>query len=261
MKDYSALSSLLGDSGDATVACIRELMRELLNVDTDASATNSKGEKALLPVNFLSCVRGTQDSEDLIHSSKGVNLVLQSTLNRVKPEKLTTGQWVSANARILFKLISEKKLSSQQLEDYLEYNQKIGDLLQIFTPSSVFLLDNNHRLAIHQKPSKCWADIDSTLEIAHLKKKDDSSGSLYVSAAAGAAKSTSSGASSGSRRTTRPCWMYNSEEGCSYGRNCRYDHVDGDRRPQRASFYEKAPRFQGSGSNAVAVPSSKGNSA
>ena len=47
VKESSALSSILGDSGDATVKCIRELMRELLNVDADASATNSKGEKAL----------------------------------------------------------------------------------------------------------------------------------------------------------------------------------------------------------------------
>ena len=253
VEGKSALATLFGNTNESTVACIRDLMRDLLNVE--GNVTNAKGEKALLPINFLSCVPGTQDSEDVIHSGKGINLVIQSSLRRVTPEKLTIGQWTSANARILLKLINDKKLSAEQLEEYLEYNQKIGDLLQLFTPAGVFMLDNNHRLACHLKPTKSWADIDSTLEIAHLRRKDDASNnSMYVSAAA-----KSGAASQPSSRRSRPCWMYNSEEGCPYGKGCRYDHVEGEKKPQRGSFYDRAPRFQQNSAVVASAQPSKGN--
>ena len=128
-----ALPSVFESSSDPTVVCIREFMRDLLHVDGNPS--NSKGEKALLPINFLSCV---WDAEDVIHSAKGMSLVMQTTLKRVTAEKLTSGQWISANARILNKLISEKRLDSSQIEDYLDYTSRIGDLLQLFTTASVF---------------------------------------------------------------------------------------------------------------------------
>jgi hypothetical protein len=65
------LASVFGNSSaESTVACVRELMRELLNID--GNPTNDKGEKALLPINFLSCIRGTQDAEDIVHSAKGM---------------------------------------------------------------------------------------------------------------------------------------------------------------------------------------------
>jgi hypothetical protein len=239
-------------STDPAVACIRELMRDLLGVD--GSATNAKGEKALLPINFLSCVRGTQDSEDVVHSAKGMNLVLQTNLRRVTPDKLTPGQWIAANSRILSKLIDEKKLSSVQIEQYLEYTRRIGDLLQIFTASSVFVLDNHHRLEQHQTGDS-MSLINCTLQNSHLKKKDESVASLHYSAAAAAKSSAGNGGGSARRGAVRPCWMYNSDDGCPYGKSCRYDHVDGESRAQRFSNVEKAPRFQ----NKAIMPSSKGN--
>jgi hypothetical protein len=252
-----SVTSTTAGTSDTTVACIRELMRDLLNID-DTSITNAKGEKALLPINFLSCVSGTQDAEDIIHSSKGINLVMQSSMRRVTPEKLSVGQWIAGNARILQKLTSENKLTPAQIDEYLEYNRKVGDLLQIFTSASVFLLDNNHRLEVHRsvKKSKDWSDIDCTLEVAHLKKRDESGGSLYVPAAASASASRSATVGGSVRRgQLRPCWLYNSKEGCSFGRNCRYDHVEGDSRQQRqTSQLEKAPRFR-----TAVVPSKGGN--
>jgi hypothetical protein len=44
------LSALFGDTAETTVACIHDLMRDLLNVE--GNVTNLKGEKALLPINF-----------------------------------------------------------------------------------------------------------------------------------------------------------------------------------------------------------------
>jgi hypothetical protein len=239
-------SSLLSDASSATVSHIRELMKDLLNVD--GVPTNVRGEKVLLPVNFLSCVRGTQDSEEIIHSGKGLNLVLQTTAKKVTPDKLSVGQWTGANARVLQKLISEGRLNAQQLDDYLDYNRKIGDLLQLYTAGSVFMLDNNHRLEIHEKPSRCWSEIDSTLQNAHLQKKNE----LYNAASSVRGNVT---VGTGVKRGVRPCWKFNSEEGCPFGKDaCRYDHVEGDSRPQRSSFRnDRAPRFQNQASGGVST--------
>ena len=146
-------------------------MRDLLNFDD--VPVNSRGEKVLLPINFLSCVRGTQDNDEVVHSGKGLNLVLQSNLNRVKPEKLTAGQWISANARIMNKLITSGSLTTSSLTDYLEYTRKLGDLLQLYMASSVFLLDHHHRVEVHESGIRRWSDIDCTLENAHLKRKEN----------------------------------------------------------------------------------------
>ena len=219
-------------------------MRDLLNLDD--TRLNSRGERALLPVHFLSCIRGTQDKDEIIHSgNNGLNLVVQTANKRVGPEKLTTGQWVAANARILDKLISSGRLTSSTLTDYLDYCRKIGDLLQLYTPASVFMLDNNHRLEVHETIGKRWNDIDATLQNAHLKKKDsDQYGAKSVS-------NVRSDNFSGSRRASyrhvnSPCWAFNSPEGCRFTKDkCKYDHVESNEKSQR----EKAPRFHKALSN------------
>jgi hypothetical protein len=232
----ASLASLLAPSTASSSNEIRDLMRDLLNVDS--STTNSRGEKALLPINFLSCVRGSQDSDEVIHSGKGLNLVLQASNKRVSPEKLTVGQWVGANSRILEKLISSGKLSPSQITDYLVYNRKIGDLLQLFTPGSVFLLDHNHRLEVNENDSTRWCDVDATLQDVHLTKRNpvqsENAASKY--------------ASTSSRRHGRRgvCWAYNTSEGCPNTRDrCKYEHSDSGERTSRSSGNtERAPRFQ-----------------
>jgi hypothetical protein len=166
----ASLAALLAPSAGSPASDVRDLMRDLLNIDT--TTTNSRGEKALLPVNFLLCVRGSQDSDEVIHSGKGLNLVLHASNKRVSAEKLSVGQWVGANARILEKLISMGKLSPSQITDYLVYNRKIGDLLQIYTSGSVFLLDHNHRLEVNEDDEIRWCDVDATLQNAHLSRKN-----------------------------------------------------------------------------------------
>jgi hypothetical protein len=71
-----SLASLLNKSSYGTD--VKDLMRDLLGLEDQP--LNAKGEKCLLPINFLSCVRGTQDSDEVIHSGKGLNLILQSNL-------------------------------------------------------------------------------------------------------------------------------------------------------------------------------------
>ena len=238
----ASLAALLSPASGSGASDVRELMRDLLNVDDPT--TNSRGEKALLPMNFLSCIRGSQDTDEVIHSGKGLNLVLQASNRRVTPEKLSVGQWVGANARILEKLMSSGKLSPSQITDYLVYNRKIGDLLQLFTSSSVFLLDHNHRLEINENDDTRWCDIDATLQSAHLKRKDASS----TDSSAGSKPVNSN------RRNSRRgvCWAYNSQEGCPNSLDkCKYDHMDsGDKSARSSGQSERAPRFQKGGAQA-----------
>jgi hypothetical protein len=237
----SMLAKSAGSSSSPATPDVRELLKDLLNLD--GPLVNERGEKALLPIHFLSCVRGTQESEELIHQGKGMNLVLQTNTKRCAPEKLTVGQWTGANARILEKLITSGRLSPGQISDYLEYNRKIGDLLQLFVPSSVFLLDHNHRLEVHHDAKRRWNEIDATLQSSHLRRKD---AVVADSTFNKSAPSSSNAASSQARRRRGVCYAYNSPEGCREGKDrCRYEHVESsDRYPRASGVPERAPRFQ-----------------
>jgi hypothetical protein len=143
----------------------------------------------------------------------------------------------------LEKLISSGKLSNSQVVEYLDYTRKVGDLLQLFTPGSVFLLDHNHMLEVSEEEDKKWSDIDSTLQLAHLKRKD-----VHLPDAL-SSKNVANNASSvpARRHSCRGiCFNYNSPEGCPYSKErCRYEHIETHDRSARGNgVTERAPRFQ-----------------
>lgn len=84
-----------------------------------------------------------------------------------KIEDVTAAQWVSANARILQKLIAEG-LEMDGVQQYLRYTEKIGDYLQMAETSSVMLLDHAHRNHVHDH-ARAWDNIDSDKVYFHLK--------------------------------------------------------------------------------------------
>jgi hypothetical protein len=255
LSTLAALLTKPSPGAGAGTSDLKEIMRELLGIDDQP--LNAKGEKCLLPINFLSCVRGTQNSEDVIHSGKGMSLVVQSTLKKcTTPDKLTVGQWTAANSRILSKLIVSGRLCGSEVLDYLEYIRKLGDLLQLYTHASVFQLDHNHRLELHESTTKrLWQDIDCTLENAHLKRRDDgghAANTLYK-------PNVSQGQfdrRNPSFRRRGVCWAYNTPEGCSYSRDrCRYEHTESTERSARSTGgQERAPRFQNNSDRAVSKP-------
>jgi hypothetical protein len=122
-------------------------------------------------------------------------------------------------------------------------------LLQLYTPSSVFMLDNNHRLEVHETIGKRWNDIDATLQNAHLKKKDvDQS---FAKNNASSRSDNLSGPRRGPmRHVNSPCWAFNSPEGCRFAKDkCKYDHVESSDRDRNQR--EKAPRFMRAISNST----------
>jgi hypothetical protein len=210
----------------------------------DDCATNSKGERPLLPVNFVSTPKGIIiDQYQVVTTDKDGSMKLKPSKYKPTPDKITVGQWVAANARIMSKLMP--KFSPQDLIDYLDYNRKIGDLLNQFTYSSVFLVDNDHRVDVNHSGRR-WNDIDCSLELYYLKKKDEGTHNAMYSPVS----SVIHGTPNVSSRRSQPksssgiCWDYNSADGCRYGDGCRYVH-------QEAPPNQRAPRFQRSGSTTV----------
>jgi hypothetical protein len=219
----------------------RSLMKDVLCLQD--STTNASGEKPLLPCNFISNTRGTMsESEEVVHTGDGTQLVLKKTARRPSPDKLTAGQWVSANVRILQRLIPA--FSTQELSDYFDYTIGVGDSLQLFTTSSVMILDNEHRIDVH-KTGRRWNNVDSRLENRYLKRKEEVQGKPQQQVGA---KSTFVGGdrSGGGRSSDRPrsgniCWQFNSAEGCPFHDRCRFSHVDSEASASKQNA--RAPRF------------------
>ena len=80
-------------------------------------------------------------------------------------ENISLAQWVSANARILSKLISDGVLDSFQTLQYLEYTAKVGDFAQTCEIGSVIVYDNEYRKWIHEKYSREWGEDNAHLTL------------------------------------------------------------------------------------------------
>jgi hypothetical protein len=99
--------------------------------------------------------------EDKLLTSSGVNISFKSAAKKVEVEDVTTAQWLSANLRI-FDILSVS-MSSQEVAEYDEYTKQIGDLLQVYSESSVMQFDDEHRWMVNlTNPS--WIDVSAHLE-------------------------------------------------------------------------------------------------
>jgi hypothetical protein len=194
-----------------------------------------KGDKALLPVNFVTVFSGcgAEDEEVLGCGQNQGRLVWQSgkagSLKKPTADRLSYGQFFEANARILNLL----NLDEQSYTEYLDYLRQLGILLQTFTASSVFTLDHIHRQFVHESGSQ-WNLIENTLENSVLKKKDDSfrnAGHNNVSHSQNQRGSDSRASGRNAKSVQagngeKHCWMYNLYKGCTYGpEKCYYPHV------------------------------------
>ena len=129
--------------------------------------------KALLIPDFVSRISASADdnNEQEVIRSGSSQLVLRSARARLVPEHVTLAQWISANSRIMAKLITTGQLSSQQqILDYLQYVADVGDYAQTCEQSSVMIYDHEYRkkqAAFNRK----WGDDDIHLCTFFLNKK------------------------------------------------------------------------------------------
>ena len=102
-----------------------------------------------------------------------VNIPTKSSITAANPDKqkrvedVTIPQWISANVKILQKLMAEG-MSQENVIKYLRYTSKIGDYLQTSDQSSVMLLDNEHRRQVYEE-HRDWDSIDGDKVYFHLK--------------------------------------------------------------------------------------------
>ena len=203
----------------------QQSMRDLLSLNEYNPALGYQGEQPLyLPVNFISHLRGHRnEDEELIKTDGGASLYLGFGNKKIQPDKLTQGLFFGANARILARMLPTV---TPEIACYLDYLRKIGDLLINYSSTSVYLLDHIHRFEVVEQFGKAWNDIDATLSLNILKKKDSSSLASTCSQKSGTASSTGSNSSrSVPRKSQVICWQYNQPDGCSYTPDCRFQHV------------------------------------
>ena len=114
------------------------------------------------------------DNERAVCSQGGTQLILRSTRPKLAPESVSLAQWISANARIMSKLISEGNLkSNSDIQDYLQYTMDFGDYAQVNELPSVMTYDHEYRRKQSVK-SRAWGADDIHLANFYLVRKRDS---------------------------------------------------------------------------------------
>ena len=104
-----------------------------------------KGEKPLLIVDFVTHIV-PQDEEETLGNQGNAKIVVTYGPKKPKLETVTMSQWVVANTRILYALLSEGKLASQTaIQQYLAYTVKIMELSAKFDWKSILMYDNEFR--------------------------------------------------------------------------------------------------------------------
>jgi hypothetical protein len=207
-------------------------LRDSLSLQDLAAAGLLKGEKALLPVNYVTIFTGCAvEEEEIVGTGQFAGRLIwqtgKGTSRRPTADKLSFGQFFEANSRILNLL----DLDPEPYTQYLDYLRQVGILLQTFTSSSVFTLDHLHRTYVHETKA-VWNIIENTLQNSVLKKKEDVAKQGYKGgqqAPRGDTRSMRSGAGVANQPKVIPtdavCWLYNLPKGCFWGSKCIYSHV------------------------------------
>ena len=162
MKDALPGDQLWNDTSNTAARDIR-----------DAWDDNKSAGKPLLIPDFVSKVSsGSCDpaEQEVIHTGSS-QLVLRSIRSRPQPEQVTLAQWISANSRIMSKLISSGQLSNnEQILNYLQYVTDFGDYAQTCEIDSLMIYDNEYRKK-QASTSRKWGEDDVHLCTFHLQRR------------------------------------------------------------------------------------------
>ena len=134
-------------------------------------------------------------------------------------------QWTAASCRILAKLLLEGKISVEAVAQYLSYNVKIAGLAHRYVWSTVLLYDREYRRSQSTYKFPWGSDVPHLVSV-HLVPKSDTSKLTPVKAhRAEGSRPNMGGERSNGYQRSYPCNLYNKESGCTYGINCRFQHV------------------------------------
>ena len=122
-------------------------MTEPATVQSTGQPKSKGPNKCYSVIDFVSFANATHGDEEteLLSDNNGTSIIMKNSLRKPKIQEVTLSQRVSANARIMSKLIADGILSdTRDLLDYLEYTSRVGDLVQTHTVPSV-MFDNKFR--------------------------------------------------------------------------------------------------------------------
>ena len=104
-----------------------------------------KGEKPLLIIDFVNNIV-PQDEEETLGNQGHAKIVVTYGPKKPKLENINMQQWVVANTRIFYTLLSEGKLISHvDIQNYLAYTVKIMELSSKYEWRSILMYDNEFR--------------------------------------------------------------------------------------------------------------------
>ncbi len=108
-----------------------------------------------------------------VFSQGGTQLFFRTNKQKPTPEIVALPQWISANARVMTKLITEGALKSQDdILSYLQYCMDFGDYAQVNEIESVMLYDHEYRKKQFRTDRK-WGEDDVHLVNFYLQRKRD----------------------------------------------------------------------------------------
>ena len=140
----------------------------------DSGGIVKTGRPFLICDHVTRATSGTEEQYDKpIFSQGGAQLFLRNK-QKPAPESVSLPQWISANARVLAKLITEGALKSQEdILAYLEYNMDFGDYAQVNEIESVMIYDHEYRKK-QCRTNRKWGEDDIHLANFYLQRKRDS---------------------------------------------------------------------------------------
>ena len=199
---WTGTDTLLGDQPRTTDNRPTGMIRPLLITDYISKSTS-----------------GSQTTDEHELCNQGSTKLLVRAKQTILPEHVTLPQWISANARIMSKMISEGQLANMEdIIQYLQYVQDFGDYAQVCDQKSLMVYDNEYRIK-QAKRNSTWGDDDVHLATFYLRRQTEI---------------PNIGGRTFQRRQERPprlldpqgieiCRNYNAF-GCNW-KLCRYSHV------------------------------------
>lgn len=157
------------------------------------------------------------NNEQILSSQDGSEIVLKTGAKKPKLESVSQMQWVAANSRILAKLLLEGKLGLEAVAQYLAYNVKIASLAQRYAWYSVILYDREYRRAQSAYNFAWGSDVPHLMSV-HLVPIQK------VSHSTRAGRKDVANVRSNYDKKPYSCRLYNNEDRCSFGSNCKFLH-------------------------------------
>jgi hypothetical protein len=202
--------------GSSKEAGLESLSKLLGNLTTGRSAAETDKGQCLRVVDF---VPTSMLLEDEVSLGGGVSLKINA---KPKLEKISPAMWISANAKILTRMVTEDPAFNHNVVEYLAYNDMIGELAARFTWTSVVAFDDEYRQRQAAQKFK-WGTPAPHLSTVVLREKPNNNNHIN-------SNSSNQGKKSGGGR--RPvgasgkelCLQFNRAT-CNWGPQCKYDHA------------------------------------